>query len=178
MPEGPAARVGGAVLAAIFLGIGALIFYGIYAFVPDHFIALGAIGAVALAFSILAYFAQAFTRYPTVPRALAWGFMAMGFTVLVLDLLFPPAGAISAALQLTLLIVVLLLALVWGFVIVWSSRERRMAAARSEKRAEWVAQPPPSAFTYSTARVPGQVSPPAPPAGSFPPPPTPPPGAT
>ena len=165
------ARIASGIFGGILLTVAIVLFAGIYLLVPDTFVALLWIGSLALVFSILCYVFQAFTTSPVLPRAASWGFMAMGFTVLLGTLLFPPANVITAVVQLIGIILVLLLLAVWVAVIAWRARGRANTARREAERAEWRQSPPPSAFEYSTAKVPGVSTPPvSPPAGTTTPP--------
>ncbi len=156
------------VLAGLFVLIAALIFFGIYLVLPDahHFWALIAIGIVSLVFALFSYVARALSRQAGIQQGMAWGFGVFGLAVMFLSVLafpylYPNSSPLTqvgeiVALILLLLVVVVVVAGAW-----WRGRGERSDTQRAEARAAWDSRPPPSAFSYATARVPGGEAPPA-----------------
>ncbi|HYK92579.1 MAG TPA: hypothetical protein VEY07_00865, partial [Thermoplasmata archaeon] len=96
-----AASMSGAIFGVILLAIAALIFFGIYVALPanQHFFALITIGILSLVFALGGYFSQALTREPSMIRLVTYGFLAMGFAMLVLTLLVAPDNPLTLMLQ-------------------------------------------------------------------------------
>jgi len=153
--------VAGAVLVLLFLVVAGLIFFGVYITVtgPVHFLALLTIGFIALVFALVAYFAQALSRQPTVQRGLAFGLGAFGFAVLFLSgaalpWLYPHDNLISLGLQVVLLIFLVILLMGPVAAAAMAGRHRESDARRAESRAEWASHPAPSALSYASGQPP------------------------
>jgi glucan phosphoethanolaminetransferase (alkaline phosphatase superfamily) len=154
-----------AVLAAL-LGVAAvLLFAAIYFALPahNHYYALIGIGILALVFSVGSYFAEAFSQRPVAQRALAWGFMAMGFTVLLVSIALGPMFIQLALVAefVALLVVVLALIVAVAF-IAWRTRALAATELRLRKREAWQASGSPSALDYPAAHAPSTPQVPAP----------------
>ncbi|MCI4367995.1 MAG: hypothetical protein L3K09_00305 [Thermoplasmata archaeon] len=171
-PSSNPAKIAGALLAGVLAAIAILVFVGVYlAFGNDHFTALEVIGTLSLILALAAYLAQSFTRDPGTLRATCWGLFGMGFAVLVLNDAFGVNAGLSTLGRIGGLIVLLvLLAIVLVFAY-WRGMGRASTEARLEHREAWAQQPPPSAFSYASAR---SAAPPGPepsgPGGPSPPP--------
>ncbi len=167
-------RIAASVLLVVLAVIAVLIFVGIYLIFPQdqHFNALILIGVLALVFALVAYLLESLSRDPIFQRALAWGFMGMGFAVLLLTLVFAPDpdGDVTFLTRLGGVVGVLIVLAITIVGILWRGRERASEGARRKKREAWEAQTPASAFSYSTIGTPTTPSsssasePPSPPA--------------
>jgi hypothetical protein len=171
--SGPS-RFGAVLLAAIFGVALVLLFVVIYLVTPVEFNALLEMGVLALILGLVAYFAQALSRDPSIQRALGWGLGAMGFFLLFADVWLGPAPpnpwTVTTKVEVTLLLVALLaIAAVLGF---WRMRGLASTERRMEQRASWDHRPPVSAFDYATGKAPGAAgglpATPAPPRGPEP----------
>jgi MFS family permease len=171
-------KIAAATVGAILLAIAALLFIVIYVVLPQdhHFVALLLIGGLSLVFAFGSYLAQAISKDPVLQRAGTYGFLGMGFATLILTLVLGPTTVIGFVARLVGLILVGIVLLVVVVGIAWRQWGRESDRARESARAQWRANPPPSAFEYSTART--DVPPPAPsrPVAAPPSPPTPPSG--
>jgi hypothetical protein len=175
MSNDPTSRAGLPILTsvaivAILVVVSILLFVTVYLVFPehDHFTALLLIGILALAFALVAYLLQATSASPIGPRALAWGYLGMGFATLFITLAAAPDPDVGSVPRLIgLLVVVLLLAIALAF-IGWRSRSVAAERHRSAAREEWTQHPPPSAFTYATAQAAPTVVPPGASEGSAP----------
>jgi MFS family permease len=143
-----------AVLAAVLLVIAVLLFFALYLFLPqqNHFYALIAIGAAALGFALAAYLAQALSRDASAPRAVAWGFLGMGFTILIGTVAFAPNANLSNLERVVGLLVlfVFLAGVVVG--VIWRADELAAESRRRRKREAWERRRPVSAFEYPAAQ--------------------------
>lgn len=171
-PKGGSVSAG--VLAGLFLLVAALIFFGIYLVLPgqDHFWALITIGIVSLFFGLFSYIARSLSRQAGVQQGFAWGFAVFGLAVMFLSVvafpvLYPNSSPLTQLGEVVALILLLLVVIVIVVATRWRSRGEHADERRQEARAAWESRPPPSAFSYSTARVPGE----APPADAGTPPP-------
>jgi len=161
-----AASISGVLFAVVLLAIAALLFVGVYIALPgnDHFYALIWIGILALIFALGSYLGSAMTQSPSGARLATWGFLGMGFAVLLLTILVGPGNPLSVGWQIVgLVLVLLVLAGVLAFAS-WRGGELGRERKRVERRQEWASQPPPSAFSYAAAQ-----KAPAPPAPASPP---------
>ncbi len=164
------------VLTAIFLVVGAILFYLIYLAFPSdqHFYGLVWIGILALVLAAVCYLAESFSRDPAAQRSLAWGFFGMGFAVLFLTIGLAPSYGIS--LGVWQYVGLLLTAIALGVAIAlvgWRMRAVRTTERREAVREQWRERPAPSAFTYAAANspsVPATAPPPTPPSNPTPPP--------
>lgn len=162
----------GALFGGLLLAIAALLFIGIYYALPqaDHFFALITIGFLSLVFALGGYLGQALTRDPTPTRLATYGFLGMGFAVLLLTIILAPGNPLTVLLQIVgLVLVLLLLAGVAAFAW-WRAGTLGREARRVERRQEWASAPAPSAFSYAAAQkapIPPAQDPP--PSGGSPP---------
>jgi hypothetical protein len=164
MAEDPRAGVGRAAaiaLAIVLLVVAALVFFGLYLLLPqpNHFYALIAIGAVSLVFALAAYLGQSVTREPVGQRALAWGFLGMGFTILIGTVAFGPNANVTPVdrvVGLLVLFVVLAIVLVG---VIWRSDAITAEARRRRAREAWERRRPVSAFEYAAAHEGGAGAP-------------------
>lgn len=169
-----AASISAVVLGALLVIIAVLVFLGIYLAVPGngHFYALIWIGILALIFAFASYIGSSLTRDPSAARLATFGFLGMGFAVLILTITVGPDNPLNQTAQVGSLIVVLLLLV--GVVIMarWRAGELGRESRRSEQRTEWAQTPPKSAFEYAAAQT--ATPPPAapPPSGGPPSPPS------
>ncbi|MGA7922475.1 MAG: hypothetical protein WCA77_00650 [Thermoplasmata archaeon] len=167
-------RWGAMVLAVIIVVVAALIFLVIYVTVQGpsstHFNALITIGVLSLIFGLASYVAQAASPRPAAQRALGWGFLALGFTLLFVTEGVGPNPTINAIDRLIALIVLGVLLAITVALIYWRFRAVATDKMLKEGRQAWQSRPAPSAFNYSTG-TPPNVSPPPTPASV---PPTPP----
>ncbi len=157
------------VLTAIFLIVGAILFYLVYLAFPSdqHFYGLVWIGILALIFAAVCYLAESFSRDPAAQRSLAWGFFGMGFAVLFLTIGLAPTYGIS--LGVWQYVGLLLTAIALGVAIAligWRMRAVQTTARREVVREEWRERPAPSAFTYAAANSPSVPATAPPPASS------------
>jgi hypothetical protein len=160
--------IGVVLLSAIILLIAGLVFLGIYWADGDHFGALQWIGSVSLFFAVVCYLAQSLSSDPSVQRAIGWGFLAMGFTLLFGTDLLNPSISSGGRLVGAILLLVLLAVAIGG--VVWRMRTADSDRTRQRLRDDWAGRPAPNAFDYAT------VTPAAmPPASNSAPPPYPPP---
>jgi uncharacterized membrane protein len=154
-------------LVALLLVIAALLFTGVYFAFPQpqgtHFNGLLTIGVLALFFALGSYFAESVSAQPTAQRALAWGFLAMGFSTLILTDALGADGSITYATRFWGLILILVLLVGVVIFATWRGRSVRADVQRAAEHAAWQARPAPSAFLYSTARPPTVSPPPSPP---------------
>lgn len=149
------------VLTAIFLVIGALLFYLIYLAFPadQHFYGLVWIGILALVISVVCYLAESISRDPAAQRSLAWGFFGMGFAVLFLTIGLAPSYGI--ALGIWQYVGLLLTAIALGISIAligWRLRALDRTQRREGVREQWRERPAPSAFSYAAANSPSVPS--------------------
>jgi MFS family permease len=171
----PRTRWSGLVLTALFLIVGAILFYLIYLALPSsqHFYGLIWIGIISLVFAILCYFAESFSRDPSAQRSLAWGFFGMGFAVLFLTIGLAPSYGISLGVWQLVGFLFTIIALGVSIALIgWRTRALKATAARNAVREEWRERPAPSAFSYAAANspsVPTTAAPPSPPTGTAPP---------
>ena len=154
-------RASGVVLTAIFLVVGAILFYLVYLAFPasQHFYGLLWIGILALVFAVVCYLAESFSREPTAQRSLAWGFFGMGFAVLFLTIGLAPSYGV--ALGTWQLVGLLLTAVALGVSIAligWRLRALQTTQARLANREQWRERPAPSAFSYAAANSPSVPS--------------------
>jgi len=167
------AALSGVLLAIILLAIAALLFVLIYLALPGdgHLGALLWIGVLALIFAGGTYLGRALTDDPGPLRLATFGFLGLGFAVLLLSIgVGPdPDGVVSTLARIVGLIIVLLaLAGVVAFAM-WRSGSGERELQRQEHREAWDRSTPPSAFDYAAAQ---QVAPPpSPTAAPSPPPP-------
>ncbi len=163
-----------AAILGILLAVAAgLIFAAIYIAlpVPHHYWALVAIGILCLFFAFGSYLAEALSRRPIAQRALAWGFFAMGFAILIVTVaLGPMYGTLTVLGQLIGLFVVILALIVAVAVIGWRMRSEAATEERLARRAAWQASQPASALDYPAAHGPTVPQVPTPPPGGNAPP--------
>jgi small-conductance mechanosensitive channel len=163
------------VLTALFLVIGAILFYLVYLAFPanQHFDGLLWIGILALIFAIVCYLAESISRDPTAQRSLAWAFFGLGFSVLYLTLGLAPAYGVSLGTWQLIGLLVTTIALAISIALVaWRVRNVQSTAVREKQREQWREQPAPSAFSYAAANspsVPSSAPPPRSSGGSPPP---------
>lgn len=168
----------GAIVASLtLLAASVLLFLAIWFALPtqaSHYMALLWIGILSLIFATVSYFGRAFTRAADALQLMSWGYAGFGFALLIGSLVLgaPVIGTVTELVGLA--VVVVLIGIVGGLT-VWRSGSARTTQAREERREQWRASTPRSAFDYTTARpnVPPSGAPPA--EGS---PPTAPPGAS
>ncbi len=162
----------GALIGALLLVVAALLFVAIYYALPgyQHFFALITIGILSLVFALVAYLAESFTREPTPMRLATFGFLGMGFAVLLLTIAFAPGSPLGVVAQLVALVLILLV-LVGVLVFArWRATALGAEARREQRRQEWSAQPSvPSAFDYAAAQKAAAPPAQAPPSGGSPP---------
>jgi hypothetical protein len=157
----PARRISGAVFAAILLVVAALLFYFVYLVVSptSAFQALLWIGFLALVFALVAYLMESAVAQPLLARAVSWGFMGMGFTVLFVTIGLYPDSSVTTTNRIELAIGALVLLAIAVLGVYWRSGQLPAEAQRNESRAAWQARPTVSAFDYTTSR-PADVPPP------------------
>lgn len=172
-PAAPRARDWGpALVLTIFLVAAVLVFAAVYFAYPaaHHLWSLLIIGILSLFFAIFAYLGQSLSSDPWAQQAVGWGFLALGFALLIgsLALSGPYVGAVDMFLGLALVVA---LAAVTAALILWRTRSVKSDLPREAKREAWRETTPVSAFDYGTART---NLPPSPPSsgGGPPPPPT------
>ena len=160
----------GVLFGIVMLAVAALLFVGIYVALPqnDHFFGLVTIGILSLVFAVASYFGSALSREPGMARLATYGFLGMGFAVLLLTISLAPGNPLTLVAQLIGLVFVLLaLAAVIGFAW-WRAGTQGREAQRVQRRQEWAASPPPSAFDYAAAQKAPTVTPQSPPGGAPP----------
>lgn len=176
-PTAPPGRfsAGAFVVVGIFLAVSVLLFLLIWVVLPqyNHDLALLVIGFLSLTLAVVCYFGQAITTGGGALSALSWGYLGLGFALLIgsVLLLGPTIGLVLELVG--LLLVVILLGIAGAFA-VWRHMAVQSGQRREAHREAWRASNPRSAFDYTTAR------PSVPSGGSSSPegtPPTPPPGA-
>lgn len=157
-------------MGAVF-GVAILTFVVAWLALPgqNHYAALLLIGALALVYAIVSYFARALTSDPTPLRAASWGFYGLGAAVLLLAITADAPPGTSIVVQLVGVIVVLIVLFVGFAGAAWRGRATASDRDRAQKQEAWRQQPAASAFSYSTATPPA-VGPP--PGAATPPPPT------
>lgn len=156
------AAVAGAAAAAIFLVAIAVLFAAIYFVLPGeaHFYAFVGMGVLSLLFALGAYLAQAFTARPLVPGALGWGFLALGFGLLLVSIVLNPGNTItSIGAQLTALFVLLVAMAITAVLVGWRMWSKANERTRLAGRAQWESKPAVSAFDYGTAGAEGSPAP-------------------
>jgi hypothetical protein len=156
----PGMRVSGTTLGAIVAVItlaaaSALLFLLIWFVEPgdDHFIALATIGILSLFFALGSTIGRAFTRGDYALKALAWGYVGLGFALLIGSLVL--AGSMSFIGLLFEIVGLLLVVLLMGIVAalaVWGAGSVVATQRREMRREAWKATTPASAFDYTTAR--------------------------
>lgn len=168
-----AATMSAVALGAILLVIAVLVFLGVYLALPGtgHFYALIWIGVLALIFAMASYIGSSLTRDPSAARLATFGFLGMGFAVLILTITVGPDNPLNPTGQIVSLIVVLLLLVGVVFMARWRANELGRENRRTEQRAEWNQSPPKSAFDYAAAQTATPPPAAAPPAGGPPSPP-------
>ena len=161
----------GAMFGGLLLLVAALLFVGIYVALPqnDHFFALITIGILSLLFAVGGYFGQAVTRDPGMVRLTTYGFLGMGFAVLLLTIALAPGNPLTLLLQIVGLVLVLILLAGVAALAYWRAGTLGREAQRQERRQEWASSPPPSALTYAAAQRAPTPPPQAGPAGGTPP---------
>lgn len=149
------ASISAVVLGAILLVIAVLVFAGVYLALPGtgHFYALIWIGILALIFAIGSYIGSSVTRDPSAARLATFGFLGMGFAVLILTITVGPDNPLSTTAQIVSLIVVLLLLVGVVFMARWRANELGREHRRDEQRTVWEQTPPKSAFEYAAAQT-------------------------
>ncbi len=169
--RGAALSVSGILLAGLLLLIAALIFVGVYFALPqdDHFFGLITIGILSLVFALGAYLSQSLTRDPSAVRLATFGFLGMGFAVLLLTIVLGPSNPLTFVGQIVGLVLVLLVLV--GIVVFarWRASTMGREAVREERRQAWSSAPAPSAFDYAAAQKAAGPPPQAPPSGGSPP---------
>ncbi|MCI4336870.1 MAG: hypothetical protein L3K17_06720 [Thermoplasmata archaeon] len=167
-----AATLPAVVLGIVLLAVAVLAFLGIYLALPGqgHFYALIWIGVLALVFAAISYVGSALTRDPSAVRLATFGFLGMGFAVLLLTIGVGPDNPLNQLGQIVGLIIVLVLLVGVVFGARWRANELGRENRRSEQRTEWTSTPPKSALDYAAAQT--APAPPAatPPSGSPSPP--------
>lgn len=146
----------GAVVAVIALAAAAaLVFVLIWLILPqdNHYLALATIGVLSLFLALGTTIGRAFTRADLGLKMLSWGFVGLGFALLIGSLVLAGSQSIIGTVfeLVGLVLVVLLLAIVAGLA-AWGSGSAMMAQRREMRREAWKASPPASAFDYTTAR--------------------------
>jgi hypothetical protein len=168
-----AATVSAAALGILLLAIAVLAFVGIYLALPGqgHFYALVWIGILALIMAAASYVGSSLTRDPSAVRLATFGFLGMGFAILLLTIAVGPdnpllpSGQSTSIGQIAWLIVLLVLLVGVVFGARWRANEMGRQNRRSEQRTEWGQSTPKSAFEYAAAQTtsaPPAASPPAP----------------
>ncbi|MCI4352807.1 MAG: hypothetical protein L3K14_05395 [Thermoplasmata archaeon] len=164
---------GALVVVGIFLAVSVLLFLAIWFAVPwyNHYLALTIIGLLSLVFAVVSYFGQAITSAGGAFQALSWGYLGLGFALLIgsILLLGPTIGLVLELVGLLLLVVLIGLA---GAFAVWRRAAVQSGQQREARRDAWRASNPRSAFDYTTARpsVPSSGSTPPADKSSTPPP--------
>jgi len=161
------------VLTLLFLVLGTILFYLVYAVFPQgqHFYGLVGIGVLALLLSLGSYLAEAGSRQPTYQRSLAWGFFGMGFAVLFLTIgLAPSYGVVLGLWQYVGLLLVVLALIVSVGGIIWRLRAVQNTESREGVREQWRERSAPSAFSYAAANSSSVPSPAPPPSAPSVPP--------
>ncbi|HXW67888.1 MAG TPA: hypothetical protein VEL82_08465 [Thermoplasmata archaeon] len=157
------------VLTALFLVIGAILFYLVYLAFPanQHFDGLLWIGILSLIFAVVCYLAESISRDPAAQRSLAWAFFGLGFAVLFLTLgLAPYYGVSLGTWQLVGLLFTTIALAVAIALIGWRIRAVRAEPQREAQREAWRERPAPSAFSYAAANSPSVPATAPPPPGS------------
>lgn len=162
-PPNAARRISGSVFVGVMLAIAAVLFYLVWFLESAQpFVALVAIGALALLFGLVAYLLEALVARPVIGQAVSWGFLGMGFVILfgTAGLYNDPSVAfVPTRLGLLLGTLIALAVTVLGFY--WRSGQVSAEDQRVSQRKEWQARPPVSAFDYPAARPPEVAPPPA-----------------
>lgn len=83
----------------------------------------------------------------------------MFLSVLAFPSLYPNSSPITEIGQVEALILLVVLVIVIVAGSWWRARGEHADAHREEARAAWESRPPPSAFSYATAHVPGEAAP-------------------
>ncbi|MCI4349681.1 MAG: hypothetical protein L3J93_05645, partial [Thermoplasmata archaeon] len=75
----------GVLIVGVFLAISVLLFLAIWFAVPqyNHYLSLTIIGFLSLVFAVVCYFGQAITTTGGALRALSWGYLGLGFALLI-----------------------------------------------------------------------------------------------
>jgi hypothetical protein len=147
--------LGAIVAVATLAAASALLFLLIWFVLPgdNHYLALATIGILSLLFALGSTIGRAFTRGDYALKALAWGYVGLGFALLIGSLIL--AGSMSFIGLLFeivgLLLVVLLMGIVAGLA-VWGAGSLVSTQRREMRRESWRAATPASAFDYTTAR--------------------------
>jgi len=151
----------GLAVAGLLLVAAALLFLVLYLALPahDHFGALVAIGILALVFGLASYLARALSVDPAPARLACYGFLGMGFAVLLLTIGLNVGNQLSLIGQLAVLVVlVLLIAGVAAFA-GWRSTRLGAESRRREHPAEGGPATPPHPVDYAAAKEPAPADP-------------------
>jgi hypothetical protein len=160
-------QIAGWAFVVILLAIAALIFAVTWLVESPTsvFYALVAIGALALVMALAAYLMRAAVAKVVIAEATSWGFLGMGFTVLLVTIGLYPDSTVSTTTRIVYAIVVLIVLAIAVLGFYWGAGQRPAEAARLAERQEWRQQPTVSAFEYTTAHPPS-VPPPSDPGAS------------
>ncbi|MHB8351290.1 MAG: hypothetical protein ACYDFT_01130 [Thermoplasmata archaeon] len=162
-PPSATRQISGTVFIGVMLAIAAVLFYlAWFLESAQPFVALVAIGALALLFGLVAYLLQAFVQRPMIGRAVSWGFLGMGFVILFATAtLYDDSSIKFIPTRLALLLATLVALAVTVLGLYWRSGQIPAETERLAERKEWQTRPTVSAFDYVAARPPEAAAPPA-----------------